>query len=94
MSLNDYGACCLITPYLDFVNNKTRNISPSLYTGQDFKDIPKGAKNGIKNGLKVILDVESFDYAYFPRGAKGFKVAMTDPRDKAVINQDGFLFTK
>jgi hypothetical protein len=36
------------------------------------------------------MDVESFDYAYFPRSAKGFKIALNDATDKAVINQDGF----
>ena len=86
----DYGACCLITPYLDFVNNKTKDLPPSSYTGMDYHNIPKGARNGIKNGLKLMIDVESYDYAYFPRGAKGFRVVLADSRDKAVINQDGF----
>jgi hypothetical protein len=36
------------------------------------------------------LDVESFDYAYFPRGAKGFRVAIANALDQAVVNQDGF----
>ena len=44
----------------------------------------------VKRGLKLIMDVESFDYAYFPRGSRGFKVALSDGRDKAVINQEGF----
>ena len=47
-------------------------------------------RNGIKNGLKLILDVENYDYAYFPRGAKGFRAVVGDSRDKAVINQNGF----
>ena len=34
--------------------------------------------------------MESFDYAYYPRGARGFKVALSDASDKAVINQEGF----
>jgi hypothetical protein len=36
------------------------------------------------------MDVESFDYAYFPRSAGGLKIALNDATDKAVINQDGF----
>ena len=40
--------------------------------------------------MKLIVDVESFDYAYFPRGSRGFKVALSDASDKAVINQDGY----
>ena len=86
----DYGACCLITPFLDFVYNKTKDKPPSTYSGMDYHHIPKGARNGIKNGLELMLDVESYDYAYFPRGAKGFRVVLADSRDKAVINQDGF----
>ena len=90
-SSTDYGACCLITPFLDFQNPKTKDVHPSNYTGEDFISIPKGAtRNGIKNGLKVILDVENYDYAYFERGAKGFRAVVGDARDKAVINQNGF----
>jgi len=36
------------------------------------------------------MDVESFDYAYFPRSARGLKIALNDATDKPVINQDGF----
>ena len=94
-SATDYGACCLITPYLDFQSNKTREESPEgegyIYSGEDYHSIPKGStRNGIKNGLKIILDVENYDYAYFPRGAKGFRAVVGDSRDKAVINQNGF----
>ena len=40
-----------------------------------------------------MLDVESYDYAYFPRGAKGFRVALSAATDQAVINQDGFYIS-
>jgi hypothetical protein len=30
----------------------------------------------------VVLDVESFDYAYFVRGAKGFRVAIANALDQ------------
>ena len=90
-SSTDYGACCLITPFMDFQNPSTKDKDPANYTGEDFISIPKGVtRNGIKNGLKVILDVENYDYAYFPRGAKGFRAVVGDARDKAVINQNGF----
>ena len=73
----DYGACCLITPYLDFENPKLVGVNPQFYTGQDYLDIPKGlTRNGIKNGLNIMLDVENYDYSYFERGAKGFRVAI------------------
>jgi hypothetical protein len=79
-----------MVPYLDFVNNATIDVPPEDYTGNDFHSIPYGAKFSVKRGLKLIMDVESFDYAYFPRGSKGFKVALSDARDKAVINQEGY----
>ncbi len=83
-SATDYGACCLITPYLDFEFNDTDKIV-------NWHSIPKGiTRNGIQNGLKVTLDVENYDYAYFQRGAKGFRAVVGDARDKAVVNQNGF----
>ena len=44
---------------------------------------------GILNGLKLILDVETFDHAFEDRGAAGFRIALTDPRDQGLIYQDG-----
>jgi hypothetical protein len=44
-------------------------------------------------GLKLVLDAEHFDYGYFPRGAKGFRVALSAPTDQAIINQDGFYIS-
>jgi len=40
-----------------------------------------------------VLDVESYDYAYFPRGARGFRIALSAATDQAVINQDGFYIS-
>ena len=90
-SSTDYGACCLITPYLDLENPTTKAQKSSDYTGEQYRSIPKGlTRNGIQNGLKVMVDVENYDYAFFERGAKGFRVAIADGRDKPVINQNGF----
>ncbi len=44
-----------------------QDLDPSEYTSEHFHTIPIGAKNGEKKGLKMILDVETFDYAYFTR---------------------------
>ena len=66
---------------MDFENNGTRDKPASEYTSKgtlimthktsslaaEFLAIPKGAQNGVKNGLQVLLDVEAFEYAYFPR---------------------------
>jgi hypothetical protein len=92
--MTDYGACCLIVPYLNLINPDTRNLDPATeINGSLYHTIPDGAKNGLQNGLKIVLDVENFDYAYFPRGAKGFRVALTNALDQAVINQDGFYIS-
>ena len=50
-----------------------------------------GVRNGIKNGLEVVLDAETFDYGYFYRQSSGFMVAFADNRDKAIVNQKGFF---
>lgn len=60
-SSTDYGVCCLIVPWLDFENNLTVNVPPSQYTGANYHEVPKGAKNGMQNGLKLMLDVEGHD---------------------------------
>ena len=91
--MTDYGACCVIVPYLDLVNPATVSLDPALYSGDLFHNIPKGAKNGLQNGLKLVLDVEHYDYGYFPRGARGFRVALSAATDQAVINQDGFYIS-
>ena len=90
-SSTDYGACCLITPFLDFENPETKDVHPSNYTGTDFINTPRGVtRNGIENGLKVILDVEDYEYAYSSFDGNGFLAEVGDARDKAYINQNGF----
>ena len=89
-AVTDYGSCCMIVPFLNLINPQTKNQDPNNLDDVWYHKIPKGAKNGLQNGLKVVLDVESFDYAYFVRGAKGFRVAIADALDQAVVNQDGF----
>ena len=44
---------------------------------------------GISNGLKLILDVETFDYAFTDRSGAGMRFALTDPRDQGLIHLDG-----
>ena len=87
--VTDYGSCCLIVPYLYLVNTKTRNVNSLQLDNNLYHEIPKGVKNGIQNGLTLVLDVESFDHAYFSRSAKGFRIALTNALDKPVINLGG-----
>jgi hypothetical protein len=92
-SLIDYGSCCLISPFANFVNNETKNISPSEYSSAHWHSQPKGAKNGETGGLKFILDVESFDFTFSYRESFGFRIEFSDLRDKSTINQDGYLIS-
>ena len=40
-SSSDYGACCLLTPYLDFEYNETRNLNPNNWPDDAYHRIPK-----------------------------------------------------
>ena len=44
LGITDYGSCCVMVPYLDFVNNATIDLDPAEYTGVHFHSIPYGAR--------------------------------------------------
>jgi hypothetical protein len=84
--ITDYGSCCVSIPQFDFAENKK-----SVYTGEDYLAIPKGSSNGVLNGIKMILDVEQFEYSFIDRGAVGFRLSMSDPRDHASLFHDSAI---
>jgi len=47
-SMTDYGSCCLIVPYLNLINPKTKNLNPSEYDNSFYHQIPRGSKNGLQ----------------------------------------------
>ena len=49
-----------------------------------------GAKNGVRNGLRVVIDVEAFDYAFFPRGGVGATLGLSDLGERNILRQEGF----
>ena len=53
-----------------------------------------GTKNGQKNGLSMIIDVETFEYAFFPRGGMGFTVGLSDLGERKILRQEGWFPTK
>ena len=59
------------------------------YLAKDFMDIHPGARNGVKNGITFLIDVEDFEYSFFPRSGKGFSVALADARDRPIVRQQG-----
>jgi len=91
--LTDYGACCIISPYLHFINPETRDKNAETLEYNLLHNVPRGVKNGLENGLKLVLDVDAFDFAYEKSRATGFKVALTNSLDVALINQDGFYIS-
>ncbi len=92
-AVTDYGCCCIITPYLSFVNPETKNLLPEEFTGEHWHSQSKGSRNGEYGGLKILLDAESFDFSYTGKDSKGFRIAFTDQRDTAFVRQDGYVIS-
>ena len=83
----DYGMCCVITPNLDFWENKSEEMS---YSGSQVYNIPRGfAKDGMSHGLEVTLDVEHYDHAMI-LDSIGVKLGLSDFRDKTLVKNHGF----
>ena len=89
--VTDYGDCCQINVHLNFINPKTVAIDSDEYTAEDYLSVPPGSTNGVQGGLQIILDSEAFDYYHWTRGSSGFRLSLTDPRDKPIMNQDSFF---
>ena len=85
----DFGPCCLIVPYLNLINPETRHVDAVKLDSKFYHEIPRGVRNGLHNGLNLVVDVESFDHAYYSSAAKGFKIAITNAMDKPVIDLAG-----
>ena len=54
----DYGICCWMHPKLDLEWYDSSREKPPEYQPEDFLHVPPGAMSGIKNGFKLIVDVE------------------------------------
>ena len=91
LSGTDFGACCKINPYLSFVNPETIHLHPFNYTGEQWRSTPKGSKNGYEGGIKFVLDVESFAFAFMNRISLGFKIGFGLPEDKQLLRLDAYL---
>ena len=89
----DFGACCEIDPYLRFVNPETINVHPFNYTGEQWRSTPKGSKNGYEGGIRFVLDVESFAFAFMKKISLGFKIAFALPEDKQTLRLDGYMLS-
>ena len=71
---------------MNLINPETRNADAVNLDNKLYHGIPRGVRNGIHNGLRLVLDVESFDHTFFSSAAKGFKIAVSHALDKPAIN--------
>ncbi len=86
----DYGSCCSISPYLNFVYEKTKDLDPKDYTTENWLTNIRGSQNGDNGGIKILLDVETFDFTFSNTDSHGFKIVFGDQRDIQIITQDGY----
>ena len=64
-----------------------RNLS--LYLDEDYLNIKPGARNGQRNGLTLLLDVDAFEYELFPKSSKGFIIALSSAGERPMVRQNG-----
>ena len=81
----DFGICCRLFPQIDFDDlEKDSKTDEEIYVNKK-----PGVKNGLANGLSVLLDVEGFEYSQ-KKSSTGFVVAISDAAGRAMISQQGF----
>ena len=74
------------------VNKYTFRIqfsSFSLYLDEDYLNIKPGARNGQRNGLTLLIDVDAFEYEFFPKSSKGFIIALSSAGERPMVRQNG-----
>ena len=89
----DFGTCCSISPFLNFVYEETKNVDPEDYYTKNWQIEKKGSTNGENGGLQFLLDVETFDFSYSGTDSHGFRIAFGNQRDKPIITQEGYLIS-
>ena len=62
-----------------------------MYLDEDYLSIKPGARNGQRNGLTILLDVDAFEYEFFPKSSKGFIVALSSAGERPMVRQNGGL---
>ena len=80
----DFGACCTFVPHSDFEPAK-KNLSYE----EKYHSLKADAQNGEINGLKLLLNVEQFNYATLKtlKGMDrvGFKIALHHHSERAMM---------
>jgi len=99
VTYTDFGYCCRIYPILEL--EEPIMLSPSDsedWVLPEYRDKKKfraayeskrGSKNGIGNGLLLMMDVETFEDAHYPRKADGLIVALSGNLERPLVGQSG-----
>jgi hypothetical protein len=75
------------------VNPETNQLDPNTYTGKHWHSVPKGSQNGNYGGIRFLLDVESYAFAYMGKDSVGFRITFADAQDKPTVTQDAYLLS-
>ena len=86
----DFGACCLFVPHVDFEGLK--HVENMTY-GDQYHGLNANALNGESNGLRLLLDVETFNYAKHNKVAGGLKLVLHHHSGKPMIQYDSQLIS-
>ena len=60
-----------------------------MYLDSDYLNIEPGARNGQRNGLTLLIDVDAFEYEFFPKSSKGFIIALSSAGERPMVRQNG-----
>ena len=83
----DFGACCLFVPHVDFEG--LQQVENLTY-GDQYHGLNANSLNGETNGLRLLLDVEQFNYAKHNKVAGGLKLVLHHHSEKPMIDQSKF----
>ena len=86
----DKGACSIIKPQIFFDSKYDHLTYAQKLFGSDgvsyTRKIEAGAKVGKANGLKLVLDAETFDYTMNTHVSEGFKISVNHHLDQPLMS--------
>lgn len=88
----DYGFCSLVKPQLNFNASldhlafSRKMFGPKKEPISYSRLILPGAKVGKANGLRLLLDAETFDYTFHKMASEGFKMAVQHHLDQPLMS--------
>jgi len=99
VSYTDFGYCCRIFPTVELSEprmvrtqyNESGDwvLPPYKEKFWDLYKLRRGSKNGIENGLMLLMDVESFENAQYPSKAEGLIVALSGDLERPLVGSSG-----